>query len=131
MIEAKAFGISIPAYRSYRLSDDIKLTVHKAVIIRVRVISGRTYLLQLLRLQNKVLCTTGKFARRTPTLEFHMAFQVQYIYDYVTKMCRQEAEVIENHEIANVRDIGKTKTDTENSKRLKLDDGQAYNRSSD
>jgi hypothetical protein len=34
-------------------------------------------------LQNKV----GKFPRRTPVLELHMAFQEPYIYDYVMKLC--------------------------------------------
>jgi hypothetical protein len=34
-----------------------------------------------------------------------MAFQVPYIYGYITKLCRQQAEVIQSHENANVRDI--------------------------
>jgi hypothetical protein len=34
-----------------------------------------------------------------------MAFQVLYIYDYIKKLYRQQAEVIQNHE--NVCDIGK------------------------
>jgi hypothetical protein len=29
-----------------------------------------------------------------------MAFKLSYIYDYVTKLCRQQAEVIQNHENA-------------------------------
>jgi hypothetical protein len=56
--------------------------------------------------QNKVLRTIGNFLRRIPVRELHMAFQVQYIYDYVSKLCRQQAEVIENYENANVRNIG-------------------------
>jgi predicted nucleic acid-binding Zn ribbon protein len=36
-----------------------------------------------------------------------MAFQVPNIYDYIMKLCRQQAEVIQNHENANVRDIEK------------------------
>jgi hypothetical protein len=28
------------------------------------------------------------------------------MYDYVTKLCRQQAEVIQNHENTNVRNIG-------------------------
>jgi hypothetical protein len=66
-----------------------------------------THLLKLQRLQNKVLRTTGKFPRCAPVREVHMAFQVPYIHDYITKLCRQQAEVIQNHENANVRDIGK------------------------
>jgi hypothetical protein len=36
----------------------------------------------------------------------HVAFQIPYIYDYITKSCRQQAEVIQNHENENVRYIG-------------------------
>jgi hypothetical protein len=64
------------------------------------------HLLELRRLQNKVLRTTGKFSRCTP---IHMAFQVPHIYDYITKLCKQQVEVIQNHETANVGNIGKGK----------------------
>jgi hypothetical protein len=36
----------------------------------------------------------------TLTLNLTLA---SYIYDYITKLCRQQAEVIQNHENANVR----------------------------
>jgi hypothetical protein len=36
-----------------------------------------------------------------------VAFEVSHIYDYIKKLCRQQAEVIQNHENANVRDIRK------------------------
>jgi hypothetical protein len=36
-----------------------------------------------------------------------MTFQVPNIYDYIMKLCRQQAKVIQNHENANVRNIGK------------------------
>jgi hypothetical protein len=67
------------------------------------------HILKLQRLRNKVLRTIGKFPRRTPVRQLHMAFQVPYIYDYITKLCRQQAEVIQNHENANVLDIGTEK----------------------
>jgi hypothetical protein len=35
-----------------------------------------------------------------------MAFKIQYVYDCITKVCRQQAEVILNHDNENVRDIG-------------------------
>jgi predicted nucleic acid-binding Zn ribbon protein len=47
-----------------------------------------------------------------------MAFQVPYIYDYRTKSCRQQAEVIQNLENENVRDIGKDKARHGKCKRL-------------
>jgi hypothetical protein len=35
-----------------------------------------------------------------------MAFKVPYIYDYTTKLCRQQADVIQNNENEHVRGIG-------------------------
>jgi hypothetical protein len=61
--------------------------------------------LKLQRLQNKVLRTIGNFPRRTPVRELHKAFNIPYIYDYITKLFRQQAEVIHNHGNANVRNI--------------------------
>jgi hypothetical protein len=63
--------------------------------------------MKLKRLQNKVLRTIGNVPRRTPVRELHKALKIPYICDYVTKLCRQQAEVIQNHENINVRDIGK------------------------
>jgi hypothetical protein len=65
-----------------------------------------TYLLKLQRLQNRVLRTIGNFLRRTPVRELHVAFKIPYVYDFNTKVCRQQAEVIQNHVNANVRNIG-------------------------
>jgi hypothetical protein len=42
-----------------------------------------------------------------------MAFQVPNIYDYIMKLCRQQAEAIQNHENANVRHNEKGEADTE------------------
>jgi hypothetical protein len=60
-----------------------------------------------------------------------MAFKLPYIYDYITKLCRRQAEVLQNHENANVRNIGQGEPRHRKYKRLKLDGGQAYDRSSD
>jgi hypothetical protein len=69
--------------------------------------AANTHLLKLLRLQNKALRTIGNFPRCTPVLELHKAFNIPYIYDYITNyLCRQQAKVIRNHENANVRHIG-------------------------
>jgi hypothetical protein len=83
--------------------------------------------------QLEVIRTIGKFPRSTPIRELHMAFQVQYIYDYITKLCRQQAEVIQNHENASDRDIGtgEARHRKYEYKRLKLGAGQACNSSSD
>jgi hypothetical protein len=88
-------------------------------------------ILKLQRLQNNVLRTVGIFPRFTPVRELHMAFQVSYVYNYITKLCRQQGEVIQNHENGDVRDIGKGKARHRKYKSLKLGGGQTYDRSSD
>jgi hypothetical protein len=53
------------------------------------------------------------------------------IADYITKLCRQQAEVVLNHDNENVRNIGQGEALHRKYKRLKLGGGQAYDRSSD
>jgi hypothetical protein len=60
-----------------------------------------------------------------------MAFKLPYVYDYTTKLCRQQAEVIQNHENDNVRNIGQSEAWHRKYKRLKLGGGHAYDRLSD
>jgi hypothetical protein len=62
--------------------------------------------MKLQRLQNKVFRTIGNFPRRAPVRELHKAFNIPYIYDYITKLYRQQADVLQNHENINVRDMG-------------------------
>jgi hypothetical protein len=59
------------------------------------------------------------------------ASKLPYVYDYVTKLFKQEAGVIQNHENANVRNIEKDEIRHRKYKRLKLGGCQAYDRSSD
>jgi hypothetical protein len=54
-----------------------------------------------------------------------------YIPKDITKLCRQQAEVIQNHDNENVRTIGQGEARHRKYKRLKLGGGQAYDRSSD
>jgi hypothetical protein len=58
-------------------------------------------------------------------------FQLPYAYDYIIKLCRQQAEVIQNHANEHVSSIEQGKARHRKYKRLKLDGGQAYDRSSD
>jgi hypothetical protein len=81
-------------------------------------------------LQNKILRTIGKLPRRTPVRDLHIAFQIPYVYDYVTKSCRQQAEVIPTHENENVGYIGQGEARHKKYKRLKLGGGHVYDRSS-
>jgi hypothetical protein len=90
-----------------------------------------TPLLKLQRLQNKVLRTIGNFPRRTTVRDLHVAFKIPYVYDFTTKLCRQQAEVIQNYHNPNVRNIGQGEAQHRKYKRLKLGGGQAYDSSSD
>jgi hypothetical protein len=55
-----------------------------------------------------VLCIIGIFPKRTLVRDMHKAFHMPYVYDYITKSCRQQAEVIQNHENDNVCYIGQS-----------------------
>jgi hypothetical protein len=90
-----------------------------------------TNLMKLQRLQNKVLRPNGKFPRNTPIRDMHISFQIQYVYDYIAKLCRQQAKVIQHHENIHVRNIRQGEARHRKYKRLKLGGGQAYDPSSD
>jgi hypothetical protein len=139
-IETKAFRAFIRTYslfKSEHLSSNIKLTLYKALVRTIITyaspaweFAANTHLLKLQRLQNKVLRTIDNFPRRTPVRELHKAFNIPYIYDYITKSCRQQAEVIRTQENANVLQIGQGEARYRKHKRLELGGGEAYDRSS-
>jgi hypothetical protein len=141
MIEAKAFRTFSRMYslfKSERLSANIKLTLHKALIRSVMTyacpaweFAAECHLLKLQRLQNKVLRTIGNFLKRTSVRDMHKAFHMPYVYDYITKSCRQQAEVIQNHENENVRYSGQGEARRRKYKQLKLGGGHVYDCSSD
>jgi hypothetical protein len=56
---------------------------------------------------------------------------INYVYDFDTKLYRQQATVILHHENihVNFRNIDEGETQHRNYKRLKLGDDQAYSRS--
>jgi hypothetical protein len=60
-----------------------------------------------------------------------MAFNLPYVCDYITKLCRQQPEVIQNHENERVLSIGQGEARHRKYKRLKFSGGQAYDRLSD
>jgi hypothetical protein len=88
------------------------------------------HLLKLQLIQNKILRTIGNFPWRTPIRDLHMAFKGPYIYHYITNYAVKHAEVIQNHENANVRNTGQGEPRHGKYNRLKLGGGQAYDRSS-
>jgi hypothetical protein len=85
-------------------------------------------LLKLQRLQSKFLRTTGNLLRRTPLGDLHMAFKIPYLYDFISKLRREQATVILNHEDVSIRNFGQGKAQHRKYKRLKPGGGQAYDR---
>jgi hypothetical protein len=81
MIEAKVFRTFIRIYslfKSKRLSANIRLTFHKALIRSVLTYACPTWefvaechLLKLQRLQNRVLCSIGNFPRHMSIRDMH------------------------------------------------------------
>jgi hypothetical protein len=55
-----------------------------------------------------------------------VAFQVSYVYVYITELSREQAEVIQNHDNENVRIIGQGEPRHRIYKRLKLGGGDMY-----
>jgi hypothetical protein len=76
-------------------------------------IAADSYLLKLQHLQNKVLRTTGNLPRRIPTRNLHMAFNILYLHDFVTKLCRRQASVMKMSIFAT---LAKEKLDIESIK---------------
>jgi hypothetical protein len=89
-----------------------------------------THLMKLQRLQNRVLRAIGNLDRRTPVRDLHLAFKIPYVYNYITKLCRRQAEVIRNHDNPNVHAIEQGEVRHRKPKRLKLGSVQVYDRSS-
>jgi hypothetical protein len=98
---------------------------------QLKSFAAGTHLMKLQGLQNRVLHIIGKFPRKTQIRVMQMDFQIPYVYYYVTKLCRQQAQVIHNHENAHVRSIGQGEAQNRKYRSLKVGGGQAYDRSSD
>jgi hypothetical protein len=85
MTEVKALKTFVRIYslfKSKRLSANIKLTLHKALIRSVITyacpgweFAAESHLLKLQRLQNRVPRTVGNFSRRTSVRDMHQAFK--------------------------------------------------------
>jgi hypothetical protein len=61
----------------------------------------------------------------------HTPFNLPHVYDCITKLRKQQAEVVLNHENEHIHGIGQGEARHRKYKRLKLDGGHAYDRSSD
>jgi hypothetical protein len=89
------------------------------------------HLLKLQHLQNSTLHAIGNLDRCRPVRELHVGFKILCVYDYITKLCSTQTEVILNHVNPNVCGTVQGETRHRKYKRLKLGGGQAYDRSAD
>jgi hypothetical protein len=86
--------------------------------------------MKLQRLQNKVL-TIDKFPGNTPIRDMHISFQIPYVYDFITKLCKKQARVIQHHKNIHVRNNGQREAQHRKYKGLKLGSSQVYDRLND
>jgi hypothetical protein len=86
---------------------------------------AETHLLKLQHLQNRVLRIIDNLSRNMLIRDMYVAFQFPYIYDYITKLCRRQAEVIRNHE--NVCNIGQGENPHRKYKKLIIGGGHVFN----
>jgi hypothetical protein len=103
----KTFRMCLSVYllfRSRHLSTNIKIILYIALIRLIMTYTclawdfmADTYLLKLQNLQNKVLCNIGNLPRCMLTCILHVVFSIPYIYDFITQLCRQQAEVIHSN----------------------------------
>jgi hypothetical protein len=139
-IAAKALGTYIRTYSVFKskyLNANIKLIMNRALIRSIMSnacptceFAADTHLMKLQHLQNRVLRANSNLDRRTPVRDLHLAFKIPYVYDYITKLYRRQAEIILNHENPNVLAILEGEARHRKHNRLKLGGGQVYERSS-
>jgi hypothetical protein len=112
MIEAKVCGtfMSLFGILKSRLSANIKLTFHKALIRSVVAyacsaweFAADIHILRKESLQNNVLRTNCNVQRRTTTRELHVAIEILYVHELITKLSRQQAEVMPNRDKQIIR----------------------------
>jgi hypothetical protein len=75
--------------------------------------------------------SSGNLDRCRTVRELHVAYKLPYVYDYISKLCRTQAEVILNHVNSNLSGIGQGEARHRKCKKFKHGGGQAYDRSAD
>jgi hypothetical protein len=132
---AKSVGAYIRTYslfKSVHLRINIKLILNNALIRSVMVETYftlkyvvDTHLLKLQCLQNRVLCAVSNLDRRILVRKLCVALKIHCAFYYITKLCRKQAEVIQNHLNPLYRKLNKEKPCT-GSKRGLIGGNQAY-----
>jgi hypothetical protein len=138
MIKAKAFRTFIRIYsllKSERLSTNIKLNLHKAVIRTIMTyacpaweFAADNHLLKSQRLHNKVLRPIENFPRCTSVRDLHMDFKLPYIWLHNKIM---QATSRSHTKSWKCSQHWARRTTTQGIWKIKLGGGQLYDRSSD
>jgi hypothetical protein len=76
--------------------------------------------MKLQALQNKIFRTIDNFARLIPVREMHTDFHLPYVYDYITKLCKQQADGGKLKIALNLKEVNEFGYILENSKDRKL-----------
>jgi hypothetical protein len=132
MIEAKAFRTFIRIYSLFKiehLSYNIKVTLIKALIMSVMTYACPAWELAAAPTKHG-FPHNWKFSKVHTGLRFAHGFQHSLCIRLYKKLCRQQAEVIQNYENEHVCSIGQGEARHRKYKRLKLGGSQAYDRSS-
>jgi hypothetical protein len=82
--------------------------------------AAETYLLKLQRLQNKGFRTISNLPRCTLVRDVHVAFQIPYVYDYITEYAEDKQKSFTIMKIKMYATLDKAKPHTENIKGLNL-----------
>jgi hypothetical protein len=88
-------------------------------------IATDSYLMKLQRRQEKFFPHQRQFPRVNTGRDLDVLSRLPCAYDYIAKLCKQQAEVIRNHENANVCSIGQGEARHRKYKRHKLGGGEA------
>jgi hypothetical protein len=94
-------------------------------------INGRHPPLKIVAIEKQVSSHRWKFFNVHINLRFAHGFKPSVCIRLLIKLCRQQAEVVQNHDIEHVHKIGQVEASHRKYMRLKLGDGQAYDRSGD
>jgi hypothetical protein len=122
----QTLGQIYPLLKTEKLVTKTKLTLYKA-LIRSKLSyacptwesAADSHLIKLQTLQNRGLRIIGCLPRRTPIRLMQTEFQIPYVYDVITKICRKQAAVILSHDNEIVRNIGSGEAQHRKHKRLK------------
>jgi hypothetical protein len=92
-------------FKNEQLNINIKLTINKALITSATLgICGKCQSLESVRPAKQGYSHHWQFSNAYTGLS--LGFKTTVTSDYITKLCRKQAEVIQNHENGHVRSIG-------------------------